>query len=973
MENLAEADGNNTDGSENMEVENLEDEGLHLELSLQRCPSTRPLMGAGELADGVCRVQCLPRGHTIGGPWLFEGYASSSSGSVCGQEAGMPVSLDPSWGKVDFFGLDREEIGRDFHKRAKVLHNYDILGCSLVPPESSMFLGYGLMPNNDCDEKLTIGEVADGNGNKASNTEDVELRMDLTEDLLHMVFSFLCHKDLCKAGAACKQWHMASAHEDFWKCLNFAGLNIVPDNFSAICHRYPNATQVNISGANLDLLVVEAMTSLRKLECLTLGEGQLPDGFFHALTDCPALKSLHINNASLGSGIQEMMVHHERLRDLEIIKCRALRISIRCPLLQTLSLKRGSMGHALLICPQLHLLDISSCHKLSDAGIRSAATSCPLLTSLDMSSCACVSDETLREIAFACPNLHYLDASFCPNISLESVRLPMLTDLKLRNCEGITSVSVAAISHCYMLGSLHLDCCALLTSVSLDLPHLQNISLVHCRKFVDLSLRSPVLSSVTVSNCPVLHRINITSNALQKLVLQKQESLATLSLQCHSLQEVDLTDCESLTNTICEVFSDGGGCPMLRSLVLDNCESLTLVGFNSSSLATLSLVGCRAMTVLELSCPNLQKVNLDGCDHLERALFCPVGLWSLNLGICPKLSMLKVEAPHMEGLELKGCGVLSEASINCPNLSSLDASFCSQLRDESLSSTAASCSLIESLILSSCTSIGSDALSSLHWLGRLTLLDLSYTFLTNLQPVFETCSQLKTLKLIACKYLSESSLDAVFKEGALPALCELDLSYSTVGKFAIEEILASCTNLINVNLNGCVNMHDLVWGSSGGASLKLSSNSSSWLMPVLNHGEYMQPGHLIESLNCVGCRNIRRVLIPQSACCFHLSHLNVSLAANLKEVYLSCPKLYYLNLSACGSLEILKLVCPRLAILYLTACSMLTEDAVEVAISNCYMLETLHVNNCPKIYSVNLRNLRIACPSLKRVYGGVWI
>lgn len=59
---------------------------------------------------------------------------------------------------------------------------------------------------------------------------------------------------------------------------------------------------------------------------------------------------------------------------------------------------------------------------------------------------------------------------------------------------------------------------------------------------------------------------------MQKLVLQKQESLTSLELQCQRLQEVDLTDCESLTNSICEVFSDGSGCPMLKSLILDNCE-----------------------------------------------------------------------------------------------------------------------------------------------------------------------------------------------------------------------------------------------------------------------------------------------------------------------------------------------------------------------------------------------------------------
>ncbi|CAA7401265.1 unnamed protein product [Spirodela intermedia] len=845
---------------------------------------------------------------------------------------------------------------------------------SLVLSENLMLLGYRSISSDDNGRKPNISNEDEAivDVGEAPNHEDIEHRMDLTDDLLHMVFSFLGHKDLCKAGATCKQWHIASALEDFWKCLNFEELNISPENFSAICRRYPNAIQVNVLGVHhVDVLVLEAMTSLRKLESLTLGKGQLPDGFFHALTDCPALKTLHISDAYFGSGIQELMIHHDNLHDLQIVKCRVLRISVRCPLLQTLSLKRSSMAHVLLISPQLHLLDISSCHKLSDAGIRSAATSCPLLTSLDMSFCGCVSDETLREIAFACPNLQYLDASFCPNISLESVRLPMLTDLKLHNCEGITSVSVAAISHCYMLESLQLDCCALLTSVSLDLPHLQSISLIHCRKFVELNLRSPLLSSITVSNCPVLHRINIMSTVLQKLALQKQESLATLSLQCRNLQEVDLTDCESLNNSICEVFSDGGGCPMLRSLILENCESLTLVRFNSSSLASLSLVGCRTVTLLELSCPNLQRVNLAGCDHLESASFCPVGLWSLNLGICPKLTILKIEAPHMRGLELKGCGVLSQASINCPRLSSLDASFCSQLRDESLSTTAASCSLIETLILSSCTSIESAALSSLHRLGRLTVLDLSYTFLTNLQPVFETCSQLETLKLIACKCLTDSSLDAVYKENALPVLRELDLSYSTAGKSAIEKILATCTNLVNVNLNGCVNMHDLVWDSNGGA-LKLLSTRASWLTPACSNGECEQPGHLIESLNCVGCRNIKRVLIPPSSCCFHLSHLNVRMAANLKEVYVACPKLDYLNLSDCSSLEILMLDCPRLSILYLTACAMLTEEAVEAAIANCEMLETLHVNNCPKIYPVYLRNLRRACPSLKRIYGVSW-
>lgn len=185
----------------------------------------------------------------------------------------------------------------------------------------------------------------------------------------------------------------------------------------------------------------------RNLEALTLAKGQLGDAFFHALSECSMLSSLDVTDAILGNGIQEIPINHERLRDLKVTKCRVMRISIRwnkdipsllticwcqsshslywnlifcrCPQLKNLSLKRSNMAQAALNCPLLHLLDISSCHKLTDAAIRSAVTSCSQLESLDMSNCSCVSDETLREIALTCANLHVLNASYCPNISLE--------------------------------------------------------------------------------------------------------------------------------------------------------------------------------------------------------------------------------------------------------------------------------------------------------------------------------------------------------------------------------------------------------------------------------------------------------------------------------------------------------------------------------------------------------------------------
>ncbi|RDX77207.1 F-box/LRR-repeat protein 15, partial [Mucuna pruriens] len=844
-------------------------------------------------------------------------------------------------------------------KRAKVCYDFDGLHCAIVNSSNVAGNSSASAECGDCDDfqesslRSNDGEESsfdEGDDSDSSGVDDQEVKMDLTDDLLHMVFSFLDHPNLCKAARVCKQWRTASAHEDFWKSLNFEDRNISFEQFEDMCRRYPNVTAIRMSGPATYQLVMKAISSLRNLEALTLGKGHILDNFFHALTDCSMLRRLSINDAILGSGIQEISVNHDRLCHLQLTKCRVMRIAVRCPQLETMSLKRSNMAQTVLNCPLLQELDIGSCHKLPDSAIRSAVTSCPQLVSLDMSNCSCVSDETLREISQNCANLSFLDASYCSNLSLETVRLPMLTVLKLHSCEGITSASMAAIAHSYMLEVLELDNCSLLTSVSLELPRLQNIRLVHCRKFADLNLMTLMLSSILVSNCPVLHRINITSNSLQKLTIPKQDSLTTLALQCQSLQEVDLSECESLNNSVCNVFNDGGGCPMLKSLVLDNCESLTSVQFISTSLISLSLGGCRKITNLDLTCPNLEKVILDGCDHLERASFCPVGLSSLNLGICPKLNTLSIEAPFMISLELKGCGVLSEAFINCPLLTSLDASFCSQLTDDCLSATTISCPLIQSLILMSCSSIGSDGLRSLYCLPNLTVLDLSYTFLVNLQPVFDSCLQLKVLKLQACKYLTDTSLEPLYKGGALPALQELDLSYGTLCQSAIDELLACCTNLTHVSLNGCVYMHDLNWGcncrqiDNFPAVNTPSGASSNENIPESSE----QSTRLLQNLNCVGCPNIRKVVIPLRANCCHLLFLNLSLSANLKEVDITCLNLCFLNLSNCSSLEILKLECPRLTSLFLQSCN-IDEEALEAAISKCTMLETLDVRFCPKV------------------------
>jgi hypothetical protein len=113
----------------------------------------------------------------------------------------------------------------------------------------------------------------------------------------------------------------------------------------------------------------------------------------------------------------------------------------RCQRLEKLTLCQTNMASATLFCPRLLCLDVSSCLKLSDAGIRTAVTSCRSLLALNISQCSYVSDETLREICIACSNLRVLDASWCPNISLQASKFIICISLKL---------AFAAIFTCYV-------------------------------------------------------------------------------------------------------------------------------------------------------------------------------------------------------------------------------------------------------------------------------------------------------------------------------------------------------------------------------------------------------------------------------------------------------------------------------------------------------------------------------------------
>lgn len=174
-------------------------------------------------------------------PWNFSfGILHQSEGGESSSASALSLSSTVE--------TSNEERDRDAnHKRAKVLskftessfatpwplgagnpmRDYDFIhGSSSIMSRNEFLYHASTSCRVDEDLESSFGRDDGINDNDTCKSEGFEVRMDLTDDLLHMVFSFLDHINLCRAAIVCRQWQAASAHEDFWRCLNFENRNI---------------------------------------------------------------------------------------------------------------------------------------------------------------------------------------------------------------------------------------------------------------------------------------------------------------------------------------------------------------------------------------------------------------------------------------------------------------------------------------------------------------------------------------------------------------------------------------------------------------------------------------------------------------------------------------------------------------------------------------------------------------------------
>lgn len=157
----------------------------------------------------------------------------------------------------------------------------------------------------------------------------------------------------------------------------------------------------------------------------------------------------------------------------------------------------------------------------------------------------------------------------------------------------------------------------------------------------------------------------------------------------------------------------------------------------------------------------------------------------------------------------------------------------------------------------------------------------------------------QVLRLSACKYLEDTAVDALHGGKKLPELQELDISYGSLGRRAIEAVLAHCPHLVQISLNGCANVTDHLWGNLSSspivalADAPINLNTTELAVQPVVHSSTVE--RALQSMSCVGCQNVRSVHILAETCP-HLSTINFSLSSNIREVHLACLNLVSLNL-----------------------------------------------------------------------------
>jgi Leucine-rich repeat (LRR) protein len=303
---------------------------------------------------------------------------------------------------------------------------------------------------------------------------------------------------------------------------------------------------------------------------------------------------------------------------------------------------------------------------------------------------------TLVRIVTACPAIHQLSiVGSCYPATIESIplltRLHNLTSLTVSRCDAITN-ELGLLAACPLLVELTIRNCKGITSLAWiqDLKlRTFNLMLSRIVQLEPLASLAPTLKSLCLNLCRRLSNLEPIASLVGLLELRimdcacisdvshiaKIQNLATLSLTgCRAICDIScLSNMWSLTQL------DVSNCPELISLrPIDRLKPLK----------TLSVASCFSLTDFDAisDLTSLQSVKLNGCTlsqipSLNQLQF----LTELNISLCNQLISLEplVWAQSLEHLELALCDQFSDLTplSSLTSLRSLDLFKCTSVED----------------------------------------------------------------------------------------------------------------------------------------------------------------------------------------------------------------------------------------------------------------------------------------------------
>lgn len=327
-----------------------------------------------------------------------------------------------------------------------------------------------------------------------------------------------------------------------------------------------------------------------------------------------------------------------------------------------------------LILPmsELDTLDLNGCTNIKDIDAYCGYNIYETLRYLDLSKCNSLPKGYLNHVFINntedipleymdisnCINEEGLAYSFFENDHGHMLGLPRnLKELYANNCQSLHYLTFSYFGS--SLQKIEIKDCRNLKMLCCPNAQLTMLNLEGCNNINSLIISNNQLSSVNLEPCAEnLITLKLDNNKINNINLSKCYNLKELQCESNPISKLDLSRCVKLELLNCSetliTMINIAPCKLLHTLNVSNCRIKELVSIN-----------CTALRYLNCSRNFLTNLNINGCTNIENMNCSDNLLKELHLTDCLKLQTLQCSNNNLIEIDLSNHQFLKE--IDCSN------------------------------------------------------------------------------------------------------------------------------------------------------------------------------------------------------------------------------------------------------------------------------------------------------------------